>query len=149
MTKQQWDEMREWMLDGQPKTITQFTLDTPNLSLSNKFLYFRFFILLNSIFIYYLFYLSFVPLLILRLMTKRNIYTMFLTISLDIPRIVLAQNTQSMNIHKINFSNTQLANEQMYFLRKKNVQIIKLLSYILTPSMWMWVYICLCVCINK
>ena len=123
------------MLDGQPKTITQFTLDTPNLSLSNKFLYFRFFIPLNSIFIYYLFYLSFVPLLILRLMTKRNIYTMFLTISLDIPRIVLAQITQSMNIHKINLSNTQLANEQMYFLRKKNVQIIKLLSYILTPSM--------------
>ena len=89
------------MLDGQPKTIPQFTLDTPNLSLSNKFLYFRFFIPLNNIFIYDLFYLSFAPLLILRLMTKRNIYTMFLTISLDIPRIVLAQITQSMNIHKL------------------------------------------------
>ena len=27
-------------------------------------------------------------------------YAMFLTISLDIPRVVLAQITQSMNIHK-------------------------------------------------
>ena len=65
ITKEQWDEMREeWMLDGQPKTITQFTLDTPNLSLS-----------LNS-FIKYLYawlILSFAPLLILRLLTRRNI----------------------------------------------------------------------------
>ena len=53
---------------------------------------------------------------------KEYIYAMFLTISLDIPRIVLAQITQSMNIHKINLSNTQSADEQMYFLRKLEIR---------------------------
>ena len=122
---------------GNQKNIMQFMLDTFNLLLSVKILYFRLFTLLTNIFTCFIYHLY--PLLIVSLMTIGEICY----VHCYIPRYFSSVGSQytMVSICQINLSTIQSINEQTDLFRKKKNRINKNIVILYSDDICLHVYV--------